>query len=167
MYAPALMQGSALSMRRQEVAQQLSRYTGMDTDEILNLDLRIADMRFSKSVLKRPGFTVGRMDGCYIEHDVDRDHRRTQRDPSIDAPMAPYTRLINDLRRTLGFEHESTYDIFNEGQRSLDLGEEESIGYPDTSDELRRAMIGNPHLKVLFANGLYDLATRSSALSTP
>ena len=33
------------------------------------------------------------------------------------------------------------------------------LGYPDTSDELRKAIIKNPHLKVLFANGLFDLAT--------
>ena len=161
-YAPALMRGAALSTeRRREIAQQLSRYTGMDIEEILNLDLRIADMRFSKSVLKRPGFTVGRMDGRYIGHDTDRDHRRTQRDPSIDAPMAPYTGIINDyLRRTLGFEHESSYDIFNmKANADWDWRRKSKLGYPDTSDELRRAMIGNPHLKVLFANGLYDLAT--------
>jgi len=161
-YAPALMRGAGLpDDRRRAIAAQLSSYTGMDVEDILNLDIRIADMRFSKSVLKRPGFTVGRMDGRYIGHDIDRDHRRTQRDPSIDAPMAPYTGLINDhLRRTLGFEHESTYDIFNmKANADWTWARKHRLGYPDTSDELRKAMIGNPHLKVLFANGLYDLAT--------
>jgi carboxypeptidase C (cathepsin A) len=161
-YAPALMRGSALTAeRRHEVALQLARYTGLDTDEILDLDLRIADMRFSKSVLQRAGFTVGRMDGRYTGRDVDPDHRRTQRDPSIDAPMAPYTGLINDhLRRTLAFDHESTYDVFNmKANEAWQWKRKSNIGYPDTSDELRRAMISNPHMKVLFANGLYDLAT--------
>ena len=161
-YAPALMRGSSLSdHHRQEIARQLSRYTGLEISEILNLDLRIADMRFSKSVLKQPGWTVGRMDGRYRGHDTDRDHRRTQRDPSIDAPMAPYTGLINDhIRRTLNFEHESTYDIFNmKANAKWKWSRKGRLGYPDTSDELRQAMISNPHLKILFANGLYDLAT--------
>lgn len=161
-YAPALMRGASLSAeRKSEVAAQLSRYTGLSVDEILHLDLRIADMRFSKSVLGRPGWTVGRMDGRYTGYDLDRDHRRTQRDPSIDAPMASYTGLINDhLRRTLAFEHESTYDIINmKANADWKWARKGHLGYPDTSGDLRQAMISNPHLKVLFANGLYDLAT--------
>ena len=156
------MRGDSLpEERRQAVARQLSKYTGLSVEEILQLDLRIADMRFSKSVLKRPGYTVGRMDGRYIGPDLDRDHRRTQRDPSIDAPMTPYAGLINDyLRRTLAFEHESSYDIFNmKANAQWKWAREKRLGYPNTSDELRKAMISNPHLKVLFANGLYDLAT--------
>ena len=161
-YAPALMRGHGLSAeRRQEVAEQLSRYTGLSVDEILELDLRIADMRFSKSVLKKTGYTVGRMDGRYVGPDLDRDHRRTQRDPSIDAPMAPYAGLINDyLRRTLSFDHESSYSIINmKANSQWKWAREKRLGYPNTSDELRKAMISNPHLQVLFANGLYDLAT--------
>lgn len=161
-YAPALLRGDSLSEeRRQTVARQLSKYTSLSVEEILQLDLRIADMRFSKSVLKRPGYTVGRMDGRYIGPDLDRDHRRSQRDPSIDAPMTPYAGLINDyLRRTLAFEHESNYDIFNmNANAQWKWAREKRLGYPNTSDELKKAMISNPHLKVLFANGLYDLAT--------
>ena len=161
-YAPALLRGSSLDpTRKREIATQLARYTGLDAAEIETLNVRIADMRFSKTVLNRPGHTVGRMDGRYVGPDVDRDHRRTQRDPSIDAPMGPYTGLINDhLRRTLEFDHASTYDIFNMKANEAWTWERKSkIGYPDTSDELRQAMVTNPHLLVLFANGIFDLAT--------
>jgi carboxypeptidase C (cathepsin A) len=161
-YAPALMRGDSIStVSRQEVAEQLSRFTGLKLDEILDLDLRIADMRFSKSVMQNSGMTVGRMDGRYTGLDLDRDHRRTQRDPSIDAPMTPYTGLINDhIRRTLGFKHENMYKIINmKANSDWNWTRPKRLGYPDTSDELRKAMIKNPHLKVLFANGLYDLAT--------
>lgn len=161
-YAPALLRGASLSeAKRQELAEQLSAYTGLETDEIIRLDLRIPDMRFSKSILKKVGLTVGRMDGRYTGQDLDQDHRRTQRDPSMDAPMSPYTGLINDhLRRTLGFEFLSPYKIFNmKANEKWKWERKRRLGYPDTSDELRKAMITNPHLKVLFANGLYDLAT--------
>ena len=33
------------------------------------------------------------------------------------------------------------------------------MGFPNTAPDLREAMIQNPHLKVLFANGIFDLAT--------
>ncbi|MEE2786831.1 MAG: peptidase S10 [Myxococcota bacterium] len=161
-YAPALLRGAQLpATTRREVATQLARYTGLDADDIDALNIRIADMRFSKTVLNRTGYTVGRMDGRYTGRDVDTDHRRTQRDPSIDAPMGPYTGLVNDyLRRTLNFDHDSTYAIINmDANRKWTWTREAKLGYPDTSDDLRRAMIANPHLQVLFANGIYDLAT--------
>ena len=75
--------------------------------------------------------------------------------------MGLYTGLINDhIRRTLEFEHDATYDILSfKVNRNWKWARDKKIGYPDTSDELRRAMISNPHMKVLFANGIYDLAT--------
>ena len=33
------------------------------------------------------------------------------------------------------------------------------MGYPTTTDELKDALIKNPHMKVLIASGYYDLAT--------
>jgi len=161
-YAPALLRGSSIDPEtKAKVAAQLAAYTGMDPREIEHLDLRIADMRFAKSVLKTPGMTVGRMDGRYVGIDVEKDHRRTQRDPSMDAPMGPYTGLINDhIRRTLAFDHESKYVVFNmKANEQWKWARKGKLGYPNTSDDLRRAMIQNPHLKVLFANGLFDLAT--------
>ena len=148
-YAPALLRGSQLSSEaRAKIADQLSRYTGLNARDIEALNIRIADMRFSKSVLNQAGYTVGRMDGRYTGRDVDSDHRRTQRDPSIDAPMGPYTGLINDyVRRTLNFEHDRTYDIFNmDANREWNWTRKFKLGYPDTSDDIRRAMIANPHL---------------------
>jgi len=161
-YAPALLRGSGISPEHKaHVAQDLARYTSMDATEIEQLNLRIADMRFSKSVLNRHGYTVGRMDGRYIGLDVDQDHRRTQRDPSIDAPWGPYTGCINDyLRRTLTFEHDRPYQTFNmKANRAWSWERKDRLCYPDTSDDLRQAMVANPHLAVLFANGIYDMAT--------
>ena len=161
-YAAALLKGSRISEKeRQHIAEKLSSYTGLDVEDIKNLNLRIADMRFSKTVLKRPGYTVGRMDGRYIGSDVDSDHRRTQTDPSINAPMGPYTGIINDyLVRTLEFSSQHDYNILNmKTNQNWKWERKEHIGYPNTAPDLREAMIQNPHLRVLFANGIFDLAT--------
>jgi len=161
-YAPALLKGSRLDEEeKHRIAFQLSRYTGMAVDDIINLDLRIADMRFSKTVLNKPGYTVGRMDGRYVGADIDTDHRRTQRDPSIDAPMGPYTGLINDhLGRNLGFYSPNNYRIFNMAANGQwKWARKHYFGYPNTASDLRHAMIQNPHMLVLFANGIFDLAT--------
>ena len=161
-YAPALLRGGRVGAdERAQIAAQLARYTGLDAGEIETLNLRVADMRFSKSVLKRPGDTVGRMDGRYTAPDSDRDHRRTQRDPSIDFPFGPYTGLINDhLRRTLAFDHDIEYVVFNmKANEAWKWERKDRLGFPDTAEDMRKAMHSNPHLKVLFANGLFDMAT--------
>lgn len=161
-YATALLKGSRVSAEeKQRVAERLATYTGLDVEDIKNLNLRIANMRFSKTVLNRPGYTVGRMDGRYIAIDVDSDHRRTQTDPSINAPRGPYTSIVNDyLTRTLNFSSPQEYKILDSNtNQSWKWEREDHFGYPNTAPDLREAMIRNPHLKVLFANGIYDLAT--------
>lgn len=161
-YAAALLKGSRISEEEKlHIAEKLSSYTGLGVDDIINLNLRIADMRFSKTVLGRHGYTVGRMDGRYVGSDVDFDHRRTQTDPSIQAPMGSYTGIINDyLSRTLGFSSSQEYNILNmETNKNWKWERKGHFGYPNTGTDLRAAMIQNPHLKVLFANGIFDLAT--------
>jgi carboxypeptidase C (cathepsin A) len=101
------------------------------------------------------------MDGRYIGSDTDSDNRRTQTDPSINAPMGPYTGMINDyLSRTLGYSSPQEYKILNmDTNQSWKWERKGHLGFPNTAPDLREAMIQNPHLNVLFANGIFDLAT--------
>ena len=101
------------------------------------------------------------MDGRYTGIDIDTDNRRTQHDPSIGAPMGAYTGLINDyICRTLNFKTQQDYQILNmKTNQTWKWERENHFGYPNTAPDLREAMIKNPHLQVLFANGLFDLAT--------
>ncbi|MCA9537233.1 MAG: hypothetical protein KC620_00010 [Myxococcales bacterium] len=161
-YAPALLRGSALDAEtKRTIAGQLARYTGLDATEIEQLDLRIEYMRFAKTLLRRPGWSVGRLDARYVGLDDDFDHRRAQRDPSFDAPLGPYAALINDyLRRVLGFENDGEYEVINlVANETWDWSDKVRMGYVNTGEHLRRAMIANPHLKVVVLNGLFDLAT--------
>ena len=161
-YAPALLKGAALDQKtKQALAQRLAAYTGLEVDDIERLELRIDYLRFAKSVLGKAGHTVGRLDARYVGPDVEPDHRRMQRDPSMDAPMGPFAALINDyLRRELAFEADDDYTVLsmqvNQGWKWDDA---ERMGYVNVADDLRRALLANPHLKVIIASGLYDLAT--------
>ena len=75
--------------------------------------------------------------------------------------MGPFTGIINDhLRRTLNFEHGANYDVFNmKANEDWKWTRKGRLGYPDTTQDLREVMVSNPHMKVIFANGLFDLAT--------
>ncbi len=161
-YAPALLQGSALSgARRSEVAARLAAYTGLPAEEIERRGLRIPYLWFARTLLGRGSQTIGRLDGRYVGPDLDPHGQQLQRDPSYDAPLSAYTSAVNDfLRREIGFESEDLYEVLsmdvNQGWR---WGTEGRLGFVNTTEDLRKALVANPHLEVYVGSGVYDLAT--------
>jgi carboxypeptidase C (cathepsin A) len=159
-YAPALLAGASLSAERKAaLAEELSAMTGLAAAAIARRHLRIGYLWFARSVLGEGERTIGRLDGRYVGADLDPTGTELTRDPSMDAAMGAYTAAVNDfLRREVGFDSEEMYEVLsmavNQGWQW-----DNKMGFVDTSDDLRKALIGNPHLRVLFANGLYDLAT--------
>ena len=161
-YAPALLLGARLTdERRQHIAQRLSELTGLPVQGILRHHNRIPMAWFSRTVLGPGERTVGRLDSRYVGVDLDPTGTRQTRDPSLDGAMGSYTGAANDfLRREVGWASELPYEVL-----SLDVNKgwswerEGHMGFTDTTEDLRRAMVMNPALQVLFANGLYDLAT--------
>ena len=161
-YAPALLQGSRLDpARKHRLARRLHRYTGLPTDDIERRELRIDNMWFARTVLGPGPDGVGRLDARYVGPDLDLTGLAQTRDPSFDAAMGAFTAVVNDdLRRTLGWEEDEPYHVLsstvNQGWK---WERKDHMGFPSTTADLRAAMIANPHLKVLFCNGLFDLAT--------
>ncbi len=165
-YAPALMHGAALvEARQQAIAEGLAHFTGMDAQTIRDMNLRVEYLRFAKTLLGRPGHTIGRLDCRYVGPDSDPLSGKMTRDPSYDAPLGAYTAVVNDyLRRELRFDATDEYEVLSMAVNAAWRWEsDERMGYVNVSDDLRRAMVHNPHLKVLFANGLFDLATPAFA----
>ncbi|MCB9541826.1 MAG: peptidase S10 [Myxococcales bacterium] len=161
-YAPALFRGAALDPdRRDAIAARIARYTGLDKADVLRLDLRVEYLRFAKTVLDRPGYTVGRLDSRYVGPDLDPDARRQQRDPSYDAPLGPFSALINDyLRRVLCYEADEGYEVLSmRVNEAWDWSDKRRMGPPNVGEDLRHALIANPHLRVVILSGLFDLAT--------
>jgi len=161
-YMPALMKGARLDQQtKTAVAAKLARYTGLAADDIADRCLRIEDMWFSKNLLPGHGHTVGRLDSRYAGRDHERDAPKTMRDPAFDYLMGPYTALANDyLRRELGWVADEAYTVISlEVNSGWDWKQGDRFGFINVGDDLRRAIISAPHLKVLMMNGLYDLAT--------
>lgn len=161
-YAPALLHGSRLpEERRREVAERLQRYTSLPATLWLELDLQLDAMGFARRLPGDGRRTVGRLDGRYLGWDPQPDGSRATEDPAYDAAAGPYTALANVLlRQELGFDGDDLYEVLSlETNRNWSWKREGLLGYPNTAEDLRRAMLANPHLRVFLANGLYDLAT--------
>lgn len=159
-YASALMQGSALPAAEQEaIAAKLAHYTGLSADYILKTNLRIEIFRFTKELLREKGVTVGRLDTRFTGIDKDNAGEMFEFDPSYAAIQGPYTAVLNDyMRRDLHFENDIPYEILSGLYEKWSYNTFENK-FVDVAETLRQAMSSNPHLKVLVANGYYDLAT--------
>ena len=159
-YASALMQGSALpTEERQTITSKLARYTGLSESYIEKNNLRVQIFRFTKELLRKQGLTVGRLDTRFTGIDKDTAGEMFEFDPSYAAIQGPYTAVLNDyMRRDLNFENDIPYEILKGLYQnwSYDTFENQFV---DVAETLRQAMSINPHLKVLVANGYYDLAT--------
>lgn len=80
-------------------------------------------------------------------------------DPHIPIIAIPYTAVLNDyMRRDLKFENDIPYEILANLYQNWGYDKFENK-FVDVAETLRQAMSINPHLKVLVANGYYDLAT--------
>jgi len=159
-YADALMKGDTLpATKRAEVAQRLSRLTGISSDYIDRANLRIEIFRFDKELLKSERRTVGRLDGRFTGIDSDAAGEQPDYDPSLAAIVGPYTATLNEyVRGELKFESDLPYEFLTGRVRPWNYAPYENR-YVNVAETLRRAMTQNPFLHVFVGKGYYDLAT--------
>jgi carboxypeptidase C (cathepsin A) len=158
-YTLALMQGDKLSeAERANVVEKLSRYTGLDQKYIEGTRLRINIHRFCKELLREENRHVGRLDSRFKGYSELAITEFPDFDPSLTAITPPYTATFNQyVREVLAYENEIPYEIlsFNVNRN----WEYEKGEVADTSGRLRQGLERNPFMKVLVAQGYYDLAT--------
>ena len=159
-YAAALIQGDWLSeTESRAIAERLARYTGLSAQYAESTDLRIANWRFVKELLRSEGKTVGRLDTRFVGFDRDSAGERVEYDPASEAVGVGYVTLLNDyLRRDLGYETDLVFRASARLWRDW-TWDENTNRYVNVSEDLRQAVTRNPALKVLFTSGYYDLAT--------
>ena len=159
-YADALMTGDALSAaKRTEIAQRLSRLTGISAEYIDRADLRIEIQRFDKELMKSERRTVGRLDGRFTGIDADAAGEQPDYDPSLAAIVGPYTATLNEyVRGELKFESDLPYEFLTGRVRPWNYAPYENR-YVNVAETLRRAMTQNQFLHVFVGKGYYDLAT--------
>ena len=159
-YTHALMKGDSLSKEEyNHIVQRLAYYTGLRPKYIEQTNLRINIMRFTKELLRDERRTTGRLDSRFKGIDRDAAGETWEHDPSLSAIMGAYTATLNDYVRTeLMFESDLPYEILTQRVHPWSY-ESHQNQYINVGETLRKAMTINPHLKVLVANGFYDLAT--------
>ncbi|HEX8172542.1 MAG TPA: peptidase S10 [Thermoanaerobaculia bacterium] len=163
-YTAALMKGDRIGdTERRNVVDKLVRLTGLSREYIERTNLRIEISRFDKELLRERRRTVGRLDSRFIGIDRDAAGETNDDDPSYSAIYGEYTAVLNDyVRRTLKFETDLPYEILT-GKVWPWSYERFQNQYVDVGETLRAAMTQNPYLRVMVANGYYDLATPFAA----
>ena len=169
-YAAALFQGDKLpAAQLDDIAKQVSHFTGLSVDYIKEANLRISPTRFRKEVLRDDRKTLGRYDMRFEGVDVDAAGENPSYDASDTGINGAFVAALHDY-----LERELKYDSTDEYRPSAhSIGEWDwkhkptSGGFgrgreqqmPYVAADLASAIRKNPHLHVFSANGYFDLAT--------
>jgi carboxypeptidase C (cathepsin A) len=163
-YLHALFLGDSLPPeRRAAVVQKLAHFTGLSPAYVERTNLRIEHTRFCKELLRDQRRTVGRLDSRFTGADRDAAGETMGYDPSSAATFGPYAGALNAyVRDELNFSSDLPYEVLAHLYETWDYSKHQNK-YVDMSETLRAAITQNPFLKVIIANGYYDLATPYSA----
>jgi carboxypeptidase C (cathepsin A) len=161
-YAQALMRGDTLdTATRNQIIAKLHAYTGLSEAYIDRANLRINPNRFEQELLRNEGRNVGRFDGRYSGEAIDRNAAFTDYDPSDTMTSAAFVTAFNHYAHDiLHFKDDRPYDVLDLGVNAAwkyQRGEDSNA--PSVVADLQAAVVQNPYLHVLSANGYYDLAT--------
>jgi carboxypeptidase C (cathepsin A) len=162
-YLLALTKGNRLTPREtDDVAKKVARLTGLSPEYIKQANLRVNPQRYRKELLRDRRLMTGRLDSRFTGIDADAAGETQEFDPSSTALSGAYTALFNDyIRNELKWESEQKYRTRGP-VRPWDYGAQRPR-WLNLVDSLRSTMARNPFLKVLVANGIYDMATPYAA----
>jgi carboxypeptidase C (cathepsin A) len=159
-YMLALMKGNRLTAaERSKIAEQAARFTGLSKEYVEQSNLRISIQRFRKELLRKEERTVGRYDSRLEGTDADSAGAVPEYDASYASVQGAFTATFNDyVRQELKWETDLTYEVLTDKVQPWSY-EKQQNQFVNTGEMLRRAMAQSPNLRVLVANGYYDLAT--------
>jgi carboxypeptidase C (cathepsin A) len=166
-YLEALTKGSDLSPQEEDqIAQQLSAYTGLSVRFLKENKLRVDLQRFRKELLRDEHRTIGRYDSRFEGIDADDGGEGPETDPSDTGITgafigALHTYLVDDLNYRTDMDYLPSGPDVN---RNWDWHHKVPGGrfpetQPDVAIDLSQAMRQNPHMRVYSLNGWYDMAT--------
>ena len=160
-YLPALFQGSRLSQEeKEEMAQQLGRYSGLKAEYWLKNNLRVIMEDFGVQLLSDERKMIGRIDTRYTGPLLGGDYGTGVSDPSFYGFTQAFCAADSDyISRELKYHTDEPYiAISRELGESWDSGE---LGGKTLSQEpiLNEELSQNPFLKIWVLCGYYDMAT--------
>ncbi len=159
-YTTALMKGDKLTAaERAGILKQLARLTGLSPAFLTQSNLRVTPSRFEKELLRGDRRTLGRYDSRLEGIDTDAAGDRPDYDPSYASVQGAFTATFNDyIRRDLNYKTDLTYEVLTDKVNPWSYKEFENR-YVNVAGMLRDAMTQNPDMRVVIANGYFDLAT--------
>ncbi|HEX3895645.1 MAG TPA: peptidase S10 [Rudaea sp.] len=165
-YAVALNKGQDLTpTERDAIAERMSKYTGLSVTYLKEANLRVSQPRFRKELMRDDRRTLGRYDGRFEGIDTDAAGETPESDAADTAIRGAFTGAFNDyLERELNYSSDVDYKVSATAIRDWDWkhairGQRQPAPVPIMGGDLGDAMRTNPHLKVMSANGYFDLAT--------
>jgi len=164
-YLEALFKGDTLSAaEKQDVAEKLHGYTGLDTDYILRSNLRVYAIRYIKELLRDEGQSVGLLDGRYTQDELD-DVAEFPDGDAFSAKTGPIymSNFQSYLRNDLGVDWTRRYiasnDEANQKWKRPSDGSHAFAGYVDVTGEMAQGTKDNEDLRIFSAAGYHDLTT--------
>jgi carboxypeptidase C (cathepsin A) len=170
-YARALAKGQSRTPDETDaVAAKMHEFTGLSVPFLKEANLRVRPARFRKELLRQEGRTVGRYDGRFLGIDFDNAGEDPASDPSDTAIAGAFTAGLNNYLATeLNYTHDTPYKVESseisfknwDFKHKLPEYRRFPIPYPIfyVVEDLAQTIRENPSLKVLSANGYFDLAT--------
>jgi carboxypeptidase C (cathepsin A) len=159
-YSVALMKGDKLTApERMNVVHELARLTGLPEHYIEESNLRISEARFTKELLRDQRKTLGRYDSRLEGQDLDAAGDTPDYDPSYASVQGVYTAMFNQyVHADLRYDSDAPYQVLTGKVQPWNYDHFQNR-YVNVAEMLRQAMTQNPSLRVMIAQGYYDLAT--------
>ncbi len=148
---PAIAKGNSISPdERSKIVANFSRYSGLDTSVISGNNLDVSPDVYWKELLKKEGYTIGRLDSRY--KGIDKQSYGTSPDynAELESWANSFTPAMNIyLRNELNYKTDIKYNIFGSVWPWNNKNN-------NVAENLRLAMAENPNLHLLVQSGYYD-----------
>jgi len=151
---PALARGGFLDdQKRAEIAGRMSRYMGISADVILQHNLAVPTGFFWKELLRKEGYTIGRLDSRYLGIDRTVAGERPDYSPENTTWQHIFTPANNYYYTNyLNFHTDLEYYVAG----STRPWPRDGADTEQSGEQLRQAMAMNPFLHLLVQSGYYD-----------
>ncbi|MFT4203562.1 MAG: carboxypeptidase [Chitinophagaceae bacterium] len=148
---PAIAKGNSISAEeRAKVVGQFARYTGLDTSVISGNNLDVSTDVYWKELLKKEGYTIGRLDSRYKGIDKQAYGSSPDYNAELESWSNAFTPAMNIyLRNELNYKTDIHYNIFGSVRPWNNKNNQ-------VAENLRLAMASNPNLHLLVQSGYYD-----------
>ena len=151
---PALSKGGFINMDvKAALAKKIAAYTGISETTLMQNNLDIRTPLFWKELLRKEGYTIGRLDSRYKGIDSKDAGESPEFNSELSSWLHSFTPPINMyLREELKFKTDLKYNMFG----PVHPWQRDDI---NVAENLRAAMAANPFLKVMTQSGYFDGAT--------